>query len=242
MSTFTAPAIQAYLESRSRSVRLQEWLRGRRYRLAGLSRPAAAGEPSTAGGAKPRESLLVVIAHARRDTAVALRVAEALEKDWPAVPLRCRAAYEGILACAPEIIVLDLRRVNRCGCLGHRHLVVREPPFAEAHEAFGGAAIGEIDIALKLVQAWPVLSLLDCALVSRFFEGSRLDEFRHRQWGLRLLSVFLHETHHLVFPADAEDAVRGRSVAFYRDALSSYAEETCSTLSFTIDRSFSRME
>jgi hypothetical protein len=31
-------------------------------------------------------------------------------------------------------------------------------------------------------------------------------------------------------------------LSFYREALHSYVEESCTTLSFTIDRSFSRME
>jgi hypothetical protein len=239
MKALCAEAMGDHLASRSRLERWHEWIRGRRYRLAELTRNI--GRAQQIDSNEP-DSVLVVIAHGWRDASVANRVVQALEADWAAAPPPCRQAYEGVLACAPEIIVVDLRRNSRCGCLGHRHLGVREPPFAESHEGFGGAAIGEIDIAWKRVQAWPALPLQEAALDTRFFEGSRLDEFRSRQWGLRLLSVFLHETHHLVFPGDAEDAVRKRSLAFYRDALSSYVEESCSTLSFTIDRSFSRMD
>jgi len=197
------------------------------------------GEELAAEGPAP---LLVVIAHRWRDTTVARQVRQSLEEDWPSVARVYREAYQGILASAPPLIVLDLRRNNRCGCLGHRHPLVREQPFAEPHEAFRGADIGEIDIAWQRVEAWPALPLQDTALDARFFEGSRLDDFRSRQFRLRLLSVFLHETNHLVFPNEAEDSVRARSLNFYRDALSSYVEETCHTLSFTIDRSFSRME
>ncbi|HUI40535.1 MAG TPA: hypothetical protein VL523_01055 [Terriglobia bacterium] len=242
MSALSPSVIQAYLESRPRLVRAVEWVRGRRYRMAELSRAVQTGGLSGAGGVEALTPILVVIAHGWHDASIARRVAVALEGDWITVPPACRDAYQAILACAPELIVLDLRRQNRCGCLGHRHPVIRERPFAEPHETFGGAAIGEIDIAWQRVQAWPALPLQETALDTRFFEGSRLEEFRSRQWGLRLLSVFLHETHHLVFPDEAEDKVRGRSLAFYRDALSSYVEEACSTLSFTIDRSFSRME
>ena len=99
-----------------------------------------------------------------------------------------------------------------------------------------------MDIAWERIEAWPALPLHDTALDARFFEGSRLDEFRNRQFRLRLLSVFLHETNHLVYPNEPEQSVRGRSLAFYREALSSYAEEASTTLSFTIDRSFSRLE
>ena len=106
----------------------------------------------------------------------------------------------------------------------------------------GGQSAGELDIAWRRVEAWPALPLQETALDARFFEGSRLDEFRARQFRLRLLSVFLHETNHLAFPHEPEDSVRDRSLSFYRDALRSYVEEACATLSFTIDRSFSRME
>lgn len=227
MATPAPAAILEYLDSRPRLVRGLEWARGRRYRLARLGEPGAS---------------LVVIAHGWRDSKAARRVALALEEDWPRVPERCRESYGEILAGAPELVVLDLRRRNRCGCLGHRHPYVREAPFAEHHEAFRGAAVGEMDIAWERIEAWPALPLQDTALDARFFEGSRLDEFRSRQFRLRLLSVFLHETHHLVYPNEPEQSVRGRSLAFYREALSSYAEEASHTLSFTIDRSFSRLE
>jgi hypothetical protein len=236
VGTLRPAAILEYLASRPRLVRWLEQLRGRRYHVATLSRLAESlpsGEPAP---------LLVVIAHRWRDASTAERVRQALEEDWPSVARVYREAYEKILASAPELIVLDLRRKNRCGCLGHRHPFVTEEPFAEPHEAFRGAGIGEVDIAWQRVETWPALPLQDTALDARFFEGSRLDDFHSRQFRLRLLSVFLHEVNHFVFPNEAEDSVRGRSLNFYRDALSSYVEETCHTLSFTIDRSFSRME
>ena len=68
----------------------------------------------------------------------------------------------------------------------------------------------------------------------------RLEEFRQRQFRLRLLSILLHETHHLVWPREPESAVREKSLAFYRDSLASYVEKAVGTLSLTIDRSFSR--
>jgi hypothetical protein len=227
MSALEPAAIRDYLASRPRLTRALAWLRGRRYRLAQF-----------AEGTTP----LVVIAYGWRDAAAAAQMALALQQDWPAVPQFCREAYEEILARAPRLIVLDLRRQNRCRCLGHRHPLVREEPFAEPHEAFGGAAAGEVDIAWQRVQAWPALPLQDTALDTRFLEGSRLDEFRSQQFRLRLLSVFLHETHHLVSPSEPEESVRARSLAFYRDALSGYVEEACATLSFTLDRSFFRIE
>jgi len=68
-----------------------------------------------------------------------------------------------------------------------------------------------------------------------------LEEFHARQFRLRMLSVLLHETNHLVAPDEPETSVRERSLAFYHDALASYVENTIAMLSLTIDRSFSRL-
>ena len=82
---------------------------------------------------------------------------------------------------------------------------------------------------------------MNAAFDSRFLPGSRLKEFRQRQFRLRLLSVMLHETNHLVRPSEPETLVHTRSVNFYREALVSYFESSLGTLSFTLDRSFSRL-
>ncbi len=217
--------IEVYLEGRPRWVRWPEWLRGKRYRVTSFpDRPAP----------------LVVIAHSFRDSATVRDLARSVELDWPQVPERVREAYEEILFKAPGLVIVQLRRTNVCGCLGHRHVVVKEAPFAEPHEAFEGEGCGELDIAFERIETWKALPLMDTALDTKFLEGSRLEEFHAKQFRLRLLSVLLHETNHLVFPHEPEGSVRERSLAFYRDALASYVESTLSTLSFTIDRSFSR--
>jgi hypothetical protein len=129
-----------------------------------------------------------------------------------------------------------------CGCLAHRHVFVREAAFAEAHEAFAGAAVGEMDIAYRHVERWLALPLTDTAFDTKFLEGSRQDEFRAQQLRLKLLSIVLHETNHLVFPHEAENTVRERSLAFYREALAHYVASAVASLSLTIDRSFSRLD
>ncbi|HMD99077.1 MAG TPA: hypothetical protein VKM93_17320 [Terriglobia bacterium] len=217
-------SVQAYLASRPRLTRGLEWLSGRRYRLAAL------------GGRSP----VAVIAHSWRDERSARQVALALEEEWTRVPESCRSAYTEILLLAPQLIVVQVRRDNVCGCLAHRHVLVTEKSFAEPHEAFGGAPVGEMDIAVRRVEAWQALPLTDTAFDARFLAGSRLEEFRHRQFRLKLLSILLHETNHLVFPHEPESSVRERSLAFYRAALADYVANTIQTLSLTIDRSFSR--
>ncbi len=219
-------AIEKYLRDRPRWVRWLVWARGRRYattRFAPWPRP------------------VVVVAYSFRDAVVAAEFAAAVERDWSQVPDPCRQAYDEILFRAPGFVVAQLRRTNVCGCLGHRHVVVKEGPFVEPHEALGGESCAEVDIAFERVKAWQPLPLSDTALDTKFLSGSRLEEFHAVQFRLRLLSVLLHEVNHWVFPFESEASVRKRSLAFYRDALASYVENTLSTLSLTIDRSFSRL-
>jgi hypothetical protein len=221
-----AQAIESYLASRPRAARWLEWLAGRRYRLAAFP---------------DRPQPVVVVAHRGRHPERAEQVARAVERDWAEPPPHCRDAYEEILNHAPGLIVVQLRRKNVCGCLGHRHVIVKELPFAEPHDAFGDAAVGEMDIAFERVESWLAQPLMDTALDTQFIAGSRLKEFHDQQLRFRLLSILLHETHHMVAPQATEDVVRERSLTFYREALANYVETARASLSFTIDRSFSRL-
>jgi hypothetical protein len=220
-----AQAVESYLESRPRAARWLEFLAGRRYRLAAFP---------------DRAQPVVVIAHRGRHPARAEQVALAIERDWADTPARCRDAYQEILEQAPGLIVIQLRRKNVCGCLGHRHVVVKEIPFSEPHDAFGDAAVGEMDIAFERVESWLAQPLMDIALDTQFIAGSRRKEFHDQQLRFRLLSILLHEAHHMVAPQAPEDVVRERSLTFYREALANYVEIARATMSFTIDRSFSR--
>ena len=220
-------AILNYLQSRPRSVRWREWLAGRRYRLAPL---------------RDRSRPLYVIAYRARDDARAAEVARALERDWIETPASCREKYDEILFRTPQLVVIQLHRTNVCGCLGHRHVAVRDATFAMPHDAFGGEHAGEMDIAYQQILTWQALPLSDTALDARFLHGSRLEEFHAKQLRLRLLSIILHETNHLVSPKEPETSIRERSLGFYRDALAAYTENAIATLSFTLDRSFSRLE
>jgi len=220
-------AIETYLTSRPRAARWLEWLVGRRYRLA-----AFPGRPLP----------VVVVAHRGwQNPARAEQVARAVEQDWAETPASCREAYQEILDHAPGLIVVQLRRKNVCGCLGHRHMIVKELPFSEPHDAFADAAVGEMDIAFDRVESWLALPLMDTALDTQFVAGSRRKEFHDQQLRFRLLSILLHETHHMVAPQAPEDVVRNRSLTFYREALANYVEIARASLSLTIDRSFSRL-
>ena len=223
----TASMLEEYLRGRPRWARWREWLSGRRFRLTGFAD-------------RPRP--LIALAHSFRDTAPAGQLVAAIESDWVRVPGYCREAYEQILQEAPGLLVVQFRRSSVCGCLGHRHLLVRETPFADPHDALDGVPVGEIDIAYERVASWQPLPLTDTALDAKFFAGSRLQEFHSAQFRLRLLSVLLHEINHLVSSQEPEGPVRERSLGFYREALASYVEEAVASLSLTIDRSFSRFD
>ena len=129
--------VERYLAARPRVARWLEFAARRRYRLAAFP---------------DRPLPVVVIAHRGRYPARIEQVATAIEHDWEETPAQCRDTYEEILQQAPGLIVVQLRRTNVCGCLGHRHVLVKEIPFSEPHDAFGDAAVGEMDIAFDRVE------------------------------------------------------------------------------------------
>jgi len=226
-SAVTPDAVTAYLHSRPRWNRWSEWLAGRRYALAAFpDRP------------KP----LVVVAHLRRDSTKALEMVRAVERDWAEAPPECREVYGEILDNSPKLVIIQFRRTNICGCLGHRHVIVKEPPFTEPHDALGGDPAGELDIAFERVESWVALPLTDITFDAQFVAGSRLREFQAARLRLQLLSILLHEINHMVRSQEPETSIRERSLAFYRDALARYVENAKASLSLTIDRSFSRFE
>src|SRR2546422_3159218 len=132
-------AIEAYLRARPRRVRWRAWASGRRYRV---------------GRFEDRPMPVVVLAHSFRNRDMAEQFGLMIQKDWTQVPSRCREAYDEILDKAPGIVVVQLKRTNVCGCLGHRHVAVKETPFSDPHEAFGGRSeehTSELQSRLHLV-------------------------------------------------------------------------------------------
>ena len=220
--------VERFLRSLPTHRRVLDWLRGRRYLLAKLP---------------TRQENPLVVAHSVRDSGVAAEIRLALEHDWLATPPDCRKVYEDILAAVPGVVVVQLRRDNVCGCLGHRHMRVNERLFSEHFNGsdLRGQHVGEVDIAHEHIAAWEPWPLMNTALDSKFLPGSRLDAFRRRQFRLRLLSVVLHEANHLARPSEPESQVHARSTNFYREALASYFDSSFDTLSFTLDRSYSRL-
>ena len=166
----TPGSVEAYLRSLPRRIRWRLWLSGRRYLTTRFL---------------DRTAPLVVVAHSFQDASRAAQLALAIEQDWFLAPAASREAYEEILCRAPGLVIVQLRRKNLCGCLGHRHMLVSELPFVVAHEAFRGAGTGEMDIAYDRIGTWAALPISDGALDARFLAGSRLEEFHAEQFRLR---------------------------------------------------------
>ena len=235
--------VERFLKSLPLRTRLGNWLRGRRFLSVRPGGQSAGQTAAAARGAKPgaQEEKLIVVAHSVRDANVAADLRTALEKDWFETPPACREDYEDILAEMPHLVVVQLRRDTVCDCLGHRHFRVRERLFSRHLQKFHGYEVGEVDLAHRRIAAWEPWPLMSTAFDSKFIPGTRLTEFRRRQFRLRLLSVLLHEANHLARPSEHEASVLSRSVNFYRNAMVSYFETSRNTLSFTMDRSFSRL-
>ena len=177
------------------------WLRGSEQVLV---RPAA-------------ELPLVLIAYAAGDLEGVERLQHSLEETWLLLPDSFRRRYAGILEQAPPLIVVLLRQRNLCGCLGHHHPRGTESRLTRRLRGISGVRTGELDLAFKSIREWEPLPLSRLALPE---ENS--EEIGSYQWHLALLSVFLHEIHHLVQPREPEAAVREQSQRFYVDALTHF--------------------
>jgi len=80
---------------------------------------------------------------------------------------------------------------------------------------------GELDLAYEAIREWEPQPLSHLALP---IEPDH-PELRTFQYQLALMTVFLHELHHLVAPQESEFAVRGKSQKFYDDLLAHFISE-----------------
>ncbi len=185
--------------------RFYQRLRGREQRLV---RPAA-------------ELPLVLISYAKRDHEGVEELQASLEETWLTLPEIYRQRYDAILRSAPPLIVVLLRRRNICHCLGHHHPPGTESRLTRRLRSLSGVRTGELDLAFEAIREWEPLPLSHLALPTE----ADTEETRAFQWQLALLSVFLHELHHLVSPQEPERDVRAHSQRFYTDALSHFVAQ-----------------
>jgi len=179
------------------------------YRLRGaeqvLVRPAA-------------ELPLLLISCAKADLAGVDRLRQSVEETWLTLPENYRERYAAILEQAPPLVVVLLRRRNICGCLGHHHPPGSESRLVRRLRGLSGVRTGEIDLAFEAIREWEPSPLSQPALVSAA-DTAEMTSFRYQ---LALLTVFLHELHHLVASQEPEAVVRSRSQKFYGDVLADF--------------------
>lgn len=132
-----------------------------------------------------------------------------LEKAWlhtlPSLPESVAGEYRGMLARLPVMVVVLMRRLNVCGCLGHHHPKGTETRLTRRLAAEFSSTVGEIDLAFEGIRQWtpnPLAALASGATRELHFHAG-------------LLSVMLHELEHLAFPEHSERTVRSTSDEFY---------------------------
>ncbi len=127
--------------------------------------------------------------------------------------------YRPMLDAAPTMVVVLLRPLNTCECLGHHHPRGAESRLTRRLSADLGEPVGEIDLAYEGIRRWqpePLSSLAAGDL------GGRL---RAIHFQAAVLAVLLHELEHLVFPNKPEQEIRVRSNRFYSAAMQELVAE-----------------
>lgn len=164
---------------------------------------------------------LVLISYVRSDRAGMDSFRQAILEAWPMLPEHHRNRYREVLTETPSFVVVQLRRKNVCTCLGHHHPQGTQSRLMRRLLGLGGVRTGELDLAYEAIRQWEPQPLSHMALP---IEPGH-PELRAFQYQLALLTVFLHELHHLVAPGESEFAVRAKSQRFYDDLLAHFIAE-----------------
>lgn len=163
---------------------------------------------------KPGEGFpLLLITYPRGEERVAREVETAFSNRLPQLPDRLRAPYASTFAALPVMVVVLLRPLNACGCLGHFHPTGAESQLARRLSSDLGEYVAEVDLAYEEIRKWqprPLSSLATGDL------GARLGELHFQT---ALLSVLLHELQHVAFPDQQEAGIRGASDELYLELM-----------------------
>ena len=166
----------------------------------------------------------VMIAYPRGEQEGALELKAALSETWLTIPVELRARYTSVLERMPAMVVVEMRRRNPCGCLGHFHPAGTESELTWRLRKSSGVDACEIDLAFEAIRAWQPAPLAYTA-ASEAAGADGMAEFDLFRLRLALLDVFLHELHHRAAPDAQEEEVRGHSGNFYRAALDVFTKD-----------------
>jgi hypothetical protein len=150
---------------------------------------------------------------------VACEVEAAYARTFRRLSPEARGLYRELLESAPAIVVLVLRPLNPCQCLGHHHPAGTESRLTRRLEADLGERIGEIDLAYEGIREWRPEPLSTLAAGDL---GGRLPAIHFQA---AVLAVLLHELEHLVFPDKTEQEIRLKSNRFYSTAMQQLVTE-----------------
>ncbi len=163
---------------------------------------------------RPGEGLpLLLLTYPGGKEAVARDVETAFAHTLPRLPQHILEPYLDTLAALPVMVVLILRPLNACGCLGHHHPPGTESRLARRLSADLGSGVAEIDLAYEAIRKWephPISSLAAGSL------GGRLAALHFEA---ALLAVLLHELEHIAFPERKERDIRTTSNEFYANLM-----------------------
>ena len=172
---------------------------------------------------------LVVASYPKGRTWFATSLQSALCSIYRTLPAEQRQGYRDVLDRVPSLVVVELRRVNACGCLGHHHPPGTESRLARRLSSDTGRRVGELDLAVQSIRSWQPLPLAALAAAVAATQlsarGETNAELEYRRFHTALLAVFLHELEHLAFPDRPEQAVRRHSDEFYGSAMREFVRE-----------------
>jgi hypothetical protein len=132
----------------------------------------------------------------------------------PSLPPAVTECYDGMFPHLPALVVVILRPLNTCTCLGHHHPEGTESRLTRRLAGEMKSTVGEIDLAYEGIRTWRPQPL------STLAAGDMAGKFAELHFQAGVLAVLLHELDHLAFPEKAEREIRTGSNQFYEAVMS----------------------
>lgn len=154
----------------------------------------------------PADWPLLLLSYPAKHSNIGEEVQQAWLHTLPALHSPAAVSYRQMLPRLPSMVVVILRPLNPCTCLGHHHPRGTESRLARRLAGDMGGDVGEIDLAWEAIRTWRPQPLSSLAAG---------DAFETLHFRVALLAVLLHELEHLAYPDHNEKTVRRTSDGFY---------------------------